>query len=98
MKNCPCIDCICIPRCKHKTYTQLVRDCRPFVDYVLKETPPRDPSSRDYEKLSEAVNVLNPICWKIIKSTFRNKQSVTVVWTREGMRLHPDYWKSTYDS
>lgn len=97
MKKCPCINCICVARCRHKTYTQLVRDCKPFVDYILKTRRPCNPTARDYKKLSKAVEVLKPICWKIMRSSFRGEDSATVVWTKEGMRLHPEYWKSSYD-
>ena len=33
--KCPCINCICIPTCKHKNYFDLVVCCQTVHDYIF---------------------------------------------------------------
>ena len=52
----PCKDCICVPICKHKNYTQLIGECDLIFDLLYK----RAEMSRQggYRQRSFKVNIL----------------------------------------
>lgn len=60
--NCPCYDCICIPICRHKTYTHLFGDCSMITSYVADN----DPMSIEYI-VTNIQSVLKPTIWEYSK-------------------------------
>jgi hypothetical protein len=53
-EKCPCIDCITLPICRHKSYMDLLKDCILIEDYKN-----RNP----YKKLETIQYILKPSIW-----------------------------------
>jgi hypothetical protein len=86
MINCPCINCICLPICRSKSYSQLVTDCKLAVDFVIiTPGPALNPIHRDSVRMRSLYSILKPTKWRLLKSTFKNRDTLTVQWTEEGL-------------
>ena len=88
---CPCIDCLCIPICREKTYSQLVNACKFVPQFVLitdTGLDPRrsNPRHRDVVRMYKLHEVLKPRLWKLVNSTFKGEPVVVIGWTAEGMK------------
>ena len=58
--DCPCINCLCIPVCRHKSYTVLFRQCKLLINY---EENYLTRSERNHEKIFFIVKIIKPISW-----------------------------------
>ena len=58
--ECPCINCVCIPICRHKYWNRMRFDCSLITDY-MKQYDIIVPYSRG-KSISDA---LNPTKWKL---------------------------------
>jgi hypothetical protein len=58
--KCPCINCICVPRCRHKEYLKVFDDCD-----ILKSHIPRyyEQLSRSADRIDLVQKALNPTEW-----------------------------------
>lgn len=66
----PCINCVCVPICRHKSYHNLYQDCKLLADY-LQETLRN--TSNDWDEENPTVfeslkEVLKPTGWGTSKS------------------------------
>jgi hypothetical protein len=52
----PCTKCVCIPICRHKTFTQLLKDCKLVDIYLIK-----------HGSAYNVMTVLNPTIWEVEK-------------------------------
>jgi len=62
-KDCPCLNCICIPICKYKKYETMVENCTLLEEYlyVFDHVFFRKP---DYSKLiNEVIKIVKPRYW-----------------------------------
>jgi hypothetical protein len=86
MIDCPCINCICLPVCRLKSYSQLVSVCKLVVDFVIiTPGPALNPIHRDVVRMRSLYSTLKPTKWRLLKSTFKNRDTLTVQWTEEGL-------------
>jgi hypothetical protein len=53
---CPCIDCICIPMCRNKTYTDLLTDCILIENYR---------STNGDNRIKTIEHILKPLLWTV---------------------------------
>lgn len=53
---CPCIDCILIPICRNKTYTDLLTDCILIENYR---------STNGINRIKTIQRILNPLLWTV---------------------------------
>jgi len=84
---CPCIDCLCIPICREKTYSQLVNACKFVPQFVLiTDTRHNNPRDRDVVRMHKLHEVLKPKLWKLVDSTFAGEPVVVIGWTGEGIK------------
>ena len=58
--KCPCVNCICVPVCRGKTFGILFRDCVLLINYIPNY---RVPASRSIIRMSTLVNSLRPLTW-----------------------------------
>lgn len=81
--ECPCIDCVCAPICRHKLYGYLFSDCALLRRYILKYDVVH---LRDEAKMKTMIRILNPTHWKyefdlhynskfpVVQATVTNKE------------------------
>ena len=65
--KCPCINCICIPICRHKTYKKLQQDCflvAPLGDYVTSYLS-RSHIEYPHHHRVNIRDALNPVKWDV---------------------------------
>ena len=69
-EKCPCINCICIPLCRHKRYIKLFDDCSLWKDFVGHKTD-SDPEKIKIHRVRfiEFIQVLKPTRWYIRKTS-----------------------------
>jgi len=65
MKNniltiCPCIDCLCLPMCRNKSYQTLFEECSIIDEYAKREATNH---LRQTKYLNEVELVLKPTKW-----------------------------------
>ena len=63
--KCPCEDCLCVPICKHKDYSDLFYKCSLIDDYT-REKPFKAKMSSS--RLKIVVDILQPSKWNIYKN------------------------------
>ena len=63
--NCPCINCICVPICRHKTFDRLYHSCSLLEGYYYGNNLPYPPVHRF--DISEA---LKPTRWSVDRSGY----------------------------
>jgi len=66
---CPCVDCICIPVCKHKPFSFLFCDCILVDSYAPRY---KQRHIRDAEKIMEIQEILKPMRWQWARSAHDN--------------------------
>lgn len=72
--KCPCEECICVPICRHKHYSQMVRDCI-IIGYHLYEEgdfSSKNRVRRFYSYLDIVRYTLNPTKWSVVVGTDKN--------------------------
>jgi hypothetical protein len=77
----PCINCICKPICKHKGFTQLIKDCSVLEKYlfITKQEKENFPlSEKEY--------------WRRIKETNNELENTKL---NNGVWYYPNYYRST---
>jgi len=72
-KKFPCIDCICIPICRHKQYMDLFNDC-----ILLKKYEPAYNSlvCRDTQQMYQIEETLKPTKWGIYNEKYKESISM----------------------
>ena len=61
MEECPCIDCICIPVCRHRSFSEIIRNCSIVCEY---ENTHMERNGEEYFiSLLEMERVLKPTNW-----------------------------------
>jgi hypothetical protein len=63
MKSPPCKDCLCVPICKHKGYTDLFEDCSLLLAY---EPNYYSLSGREIDHMKQIEQILKPNLWSYI--------------------------------
>ena len=59
---CPCIDCICIPICRSRHYSEMISICQDAQDYLYEESgnkigrKPREDFSNRLQEMGDAIN------------------------------------------
>jgi len=59
---CPCIECICVPICRHKNYQDLILQCIIVHDILLKGT-----TERFIKLVRQVEEHLHPSLWSVTK-------------------------------
>lgn len=75
MSDCPCVNCILVPMCRHKPYAQLV-ECQLLTKYITYYRVPI--VSNDSSWRISMFNCLNPTTWTIDISNGRFSESLVV--------------------
>lgn len=60
MNECPCINCVCIPICRHKTFLKMHADCH-LVSYYIR----CNLTFGSFIYRIEIRDVLNPTQWEV---------------------------------
>jgi hypothetical protein len=63
MRKCPCINCICVPICKHKEYTDVFEKCSLLLAYEPKYYTL---SGRDINRMEQIEQNLKPSLWSYV--------------------------------
>jgi len=62
MEECPCIDCICIPICRHKRYMNIFRECILLRTY---EPGYCQSITRSKKMIQTIYDLILPTMWRI---------------------------------
>ena len=65
MIKCPCFNCICVPVCRHKTFSNLYHSCSLLEDYYYGNKSPYPRVHR-----LEMSNALKPTRWSVDDSGY----------------------------
>jgi len=61
--QCPCDGCISVAICRHKSYSNLFKQCSDLKDYIPTQT---HPYLRNRERILEVQEILNPRDWAFL--------------------------------
>ena len=59
-KECPCVDCICMPICRHKHFIDLTVECELIDNF----TTDHENKPREVENMVITYNTLKPSRWE----------------------------------
>jgi len=60
--KCPCINCICVPMCKHKFFSELKTQCSLVYDYLTYDRKSLIDMYTD--RVNKIYKVLKPTTWQ----------------------------------
>lgn len=63
ISKCPCIKCICIPVCRHKTYFKLKDECELVHQYIMDEILVR--GNKGFSYRIEIKSAIKPTEWTL---------------------------------
>ena len=66
--DCPCINCVCMPICRHKHYILLFESCELLMKY---EPHYIAPAMRRVHRIRVIQQTLNPTSWKYDRNICR---------------------------
>ncbi len=76
MKNkCPCVNCVCVPICQNKMWSDLITSCVFIAEYFRElesNIPPNHSANVDLDSLNQSYRICKTINGTITWSVFHN--------------------------
>lgn len=65
MDKCPCVDCICIPICRHRHLNAFLGSCELVREYLMRYVSSLSPSIRRTKCRQKTIAILKPTQWGV---------------------------------